>query len=61
MLLIGYVASEHQLHLLKLARSALLYLAVRVGFEERRRQPGRASVPIEELPATPDLPDAEKI
>jgi hypothetical protein len=49
------------LHLLKLARSALLYLAVGVGFEERRRQPDRAGVPIEELPATPDLPDAEKI
>jgi hypothetical protein len=31
-------------HLLKLARSALIYLAIGVGFEERRRQPGRAGV-----------------
>ena len=51
------------MHLLKLARSALIYLAVGVGFEERRRalQPGRAGESIEELPATPYLPDAEKI
>jgi hypothetical protein len=49
------------LHLLGLARSALIYLAIGVGFEERRRQPSLASVPLEEIPLTPDLPDAEKI
>jgi hypothetical protein len=49
------------LHLLGLARSALIYLSIGVGFEERRRQPGRAGVPLEEIPLTPDLPDAEKI
>ena len=27
------------MHLLKLARSALIYLAIGVGFEERRREP----------------------
>jgi hypothetical protein len=48
-------------HLLGLARSALLYLAVGVGLEERRRQPGRAHVPLEEIPLTPDLSDSEKI
>lgn len=48
------------IHLLKLARSALIYLAIGVGLEERRREPSRAGVPIEELPSTPFLPDAEK-
>ena len=49
------------LHLLGLARSALIYLAIGVGFEERRRQPGLTGMPIEEIPLPPDLPDAEKI
>ncbi|MGO9229854.1 MAG: LA2681 family HEPN domain-containing protein [Bryobacteraceae bacterium] len=49
------------LHLLRLARSALAYLSIGVGFEERRRQPGRAGLPIEELPAEVRLPDGEKI
>jgi hypothetical protein len=49
------------LHLLGLARSALIYLAIGVRFEERRRQPGLAGVPIEEIALSPDLPDAEKI
>ena len=49
------------LHLLKLARSALIYLAIGVGFEERRREPGRAGEPLEEIPLTPGLPDTEKI
>ena len=49
------------LHLLGLARSALIYLSLGVGFEERRHQSHRAGVPLEELPFTPDLPDAEKI
>jgi hypothetical protein len=49
------------LHLLGLARSALIYLAIGVGFEERRRQPGLTGVRIEELPLPPHLPDTEKI
>jgi len=49
------------LHLLKLARSALIYLAIGVGFEERRREPGHAGVPLDEIPLTPSLPDAGKI
>jgi tetratricopeptide (TPR) repeat protein len=49
------------LHLLKLARSALIYLSIGVGFEEKRRGPSRAGSPIEELPPTPHLSDAEKI
>ena len=47
-------------HLLKLSRSALIYLAIGVGLEERSREPGRAGVPIEELPSTPILLDEEK-
>ena len=49
------------IHLLKLARSALIYLAIGVGFEERRREPGRADLTLEKLPSTPVLPDAEKM
>jgi len=49
------------LHLLKLARSALIYLATGVGLEERRREPGRTGVPIEEIPLTPELPEDEKM
>jgi len=51
------------MHLLQLARSALIYLAIGVGFEEgrRARDPSRASEPVEELTPTPLLPDAEKI
>jgi hypothetical protein len=49
------------MHLLKLARSALIYLAIGVGFEERRREPGRAGIPIEEIPSMPYLSDVEKV
>jgi hypothetical protein len=49
------------MHLLKLARSALIYLAVGVGFEERRREPSRAGLAFEGLPSTPWLADAEKV
>jgi hypothetical protein len=49
------------LHLLKLVRSALIYLAIGVGFEERRREPGRVGEPLGEIPLPPSLPDAEKI
>jgi hypothetical protein len=49
------------LHLVKLARSALIYLAIGVGFEERRREPSRAGMPLEEIPSVPYLPDAEKM
>jgi hypothetical protein len=48
-------------HLLKLARSALIYLAIGVGLEERRREAGRTGITLEEIPSTPYLPDAEKI
>jgi len=48
------------MHILRLARSALIYLGIGVGFEERRRQPGRIGVSIEELPPTPYLADADR-
>ncbi len=49
------------MHLLKLARSALIYLAIGVRFEEQRREPSRTGVPVEEIPLAPYLPDAEKM
>jgi len=49
------------LHLLKLARSALIYLAIGVQFEEKRREPSYSNVPIEELPHRPPLRDTEKL
>jgi len=49
------------LHLLGLARSALIYLAIGVRLEEQRRQLSRDDASLEEIPLTPDLPDAEKI
>jgi hypothetical protein len=49
------------MHLLKLARSALIYLTIGVGFEERRREPARAGEPLEEIPATDFLRDDEKL
>ena len=50
------------MNLLKLARSALIYLAIGVGFEERMRaaDPGRAADSVEELPFD-RLSDSEKI
>ncbi len=47
--------------LLKLARSALIYLAIGVGLEERRREPSRAGMDLEEIPLTPLLPDTETV
>jgi hypothetical protein len=49
------------LHLLKLARTALIYLAIGVRFEEQRREPAQSNMPIEEIPSTPYMPDAEKM
>lgn len=49
------------LHLLKLARSALIYLAIGVGFEELRREPSRAGMSFEGIPPTPYLADSEKL
>jgi LA2681-like HEPN len=49
------------LHLLKLTRSALIYLSIGVGFEERRREASRAGMPLEEIPSVLYLPDAEKM
>jgi hypothetical protein len=50
-------------HLLKLARSALIYLAIGIGFEERRRsaEPNPSAEDEEELLLPPYLPDSEKI
>jgi ketopantoate hydroxymethyltransferase len=49
------------MHLMKLARAALIYLAIGVGLEEQRRELGRAGAPVEVIPPAPYLPDAEKI
>jgi hypothetical protein len=49
------------MHLLKLARSALIYLAIGVRFEEQRREPSRTGILLEEIPLPPYLPDAGKI
>jgi hypothetical protein len=49
------------IHLLKLARTALIYLTIGVRYEERRREPARSTVSIEEIPSTSYLPDSEKI
>jgi hypothetical protein len=49
------------IHLLKLARSALAYLVIGVGLEERRRGPGRAGMHIEEIPSIRVLTDTEKM
>ena len=49
------------LHLLKLARNALIYLAGGVRFEEQRREPAQSNMPLEEIPPTPCMPDAEKM
>jgi hypothetical protein len=48
-------------HLLRLSRSALIYLAIGVGLEERRREPSRAGVPLEQIPPSPYMSDTEKI
>ena len=49
------------IQLLKLARSALIYLAIGVRFEEQRRQPALANITLEELPPTARMVDEEKI
>lgn len=49
------------LHLLKLARSALIYLCIGVGFEEERREKASAGAPVEEIPRPDYIPDAEKV
>ena len=49
------------LHLLRLARSALIYLSLGVGFEERRREPSLSGIAIEKIPTSEGLRDAEKI
>ena len=50
-----------RLHLLALARAALIYLAIGIGFEERRRAPGRVEEQLQELSLPPFLADAEKV
>jgi hypothetical protein len=49
------------LHLIKLARSALIYLTIAVRFEEQRREPGRIGLPLEEIPLPAVFPDADKL
>ncbi|MGA2207362.1 MAG: LA2681 family HEPN domain-containing protein [Terracidiphilus sp.] len=49
------------LHLLKLVRAALIYLAIGVRFEEQRREPSRVGMTLDELSPTAYLPDDEKI
>jgi LA2681-like HEPN len=51
---------EKTIHLLKLARAALIYLSVGVGFEEIRRAPSLAGTNLEEIPPVPSVSDAEK-
>jgi hypothetical protein len=48
-------------HLLRLARSALIYLVIGVRFEEERRKPSYADESIEDIQPAPWLADAEKI
>ena len=47
--------------LLRLARSALIYLMIGVRFEEERRKPRYADESIEDIQPAPWLADAEKI
>jgi hypothetical protein len=49
------------LHLLRLARSAIIYLSIGIGMEERRREPNRTGVSPEEVLVTTYLPDTEKV
>jgi len=51
---------EKTTHLLKLARAALTYLSVGVGFEEKRRAPSRIGIKLEEIPPVPFLSNSEK-
>ncbi|MFA5375497.1 MAG: LA2681 family HEPN domain-containing protein [Dehalococcoidia bacterium] len=63
---LALMVSRHQfeakaLHLLALARSALIYLSIGVRFEEHRRLRNRNGVSLEELSSPPEFPDIEKI
>jgi len=49
------------LHVMKLARSALMYLAIGVRLEEQRRESGLNGVPLEDIPEVPHLRDDEKV
>jgi hypothetical protein len=53
--------AKKALHLLRLARSALIYLSLGVGFEEQRRNLTREESGMEEFAVTPLVPDSEKI
>jgi hypothetical protein len=48
-------------HLIKLARSALIYLTIGVGFEEKRRQPNRIGMELKDIPERHPIPDEKKI
>jgi hypothetical protein len=49
------------LHVLRLARSALIYLDISVRYEEQRREPDRVGLGLEEIPTAPYLTDGEKV
>lgn len=49
------------LHLTKLVRSALIYLTIGFGLEEKRRQPNHIGLDIEEIPERAAIPDNNKI
>jgi hypothetical protein len=49
------------LHLLKLARTALIYLAIGVRFEEQRRESAQSNIPVVEIPLPPYMADTEKM
>lgn len=53
--------ADKTVHLLQMARSALIYLAVGVRFEEERRKPGLAGSTIEDLPPMSWMTDEEKL
>jgi hypothetical protein len=48
-------------HILKLARTALIYLAIGVRFEEQRRESALTGTLVEEIPHPPYLLDDEKM
>jgi len=52
---------DKAIHLMKCARSALIYLAIGVRFEEARREPNLADPPVEPIPPARWLTDSEKV
>ncbi|SPE27664.1 conserved hypothetical protein [Candidatus Sulfotelmatobacter sp. SbA7] len=52
---------DKAIHLMKCARSALIYLAIGVRFEELRREPNLADPPVEPISPARWLTDSEKV